>query len=239
MKKGKLSEIKYKKNKKKLSKIQLIRIVFFSLASVLFIIATIFSTIKMPINGSIYKLNTTRHEREKIYEKEFDRLFEIYDSSTQVSDYENQVQTSSFLELLYKYSYQERNDGTKTLIFKVYNNSKFSVTSMYSIYFKNRESSITEYTIKANERILFSNNSETYILIVSDDFEINDYIIYATSVKYDNSIYNTWHIDSYENELERTKITSITLMIRNQIGERPTIENEETDPIPDYLRKIN
>lgn len=230
-------------NKKKINNIiRLIAIIFlFSTAGIFLLSALMATFTKMDIEGSIYKTNTTREERELMWQAEFERLYKIYDESTDVKDYEDKMQASSYLNLLYKYTYVDTNptDSTKELRLEIYNNSKSAVMSMSSIEIEDWYDEIVIYTLDANERILFSKGTETYILIVPLDFDIDDYNIIATNVKYDNYTYNSRYITSYEVELEDTKDAQITLIIYDEIGERPTAEYESQEPIPAYMEDIN
>ncbi|MBQ8425214.1 MAG: hypothetical protein IJX17_04265 [Clostridia bacterium] len=219
----------------------ILRIVFIGIAAMSFIFGIVYCVAQMPIEGSIYKTNTSRPEREEIWEEEFERLYDLYDDeNSDLSQYENKIQLSLSLELLYKYSFTDSNtsDGVKTLRLEIINNSKYSVMSMGSIIIETWDDEIA-YSTKASDRILFSNASETYIFIVSDEFDIGEHSISATSVKYDNYTFKSWYITSYERELEVTKMNQITLRIYEEIGQRPTVEYENSDPMPDYLVVIN
>ena len=230
-------------NKKKINNvIRLIAKIFLLSTAGIFLLSALMATFtKMPIEGSIYKTNTTREERELMWEAEFERLYKIYDESTDVEYYENKMQVSSFLNLLYKYTYVDTNptDAVKELRLEIINYSENSVMSMSSIEIENWDDETDIYTTTANERILFSKGVETYIFIVPLDFNIRDYTVSANNVRYDNYTYNSWFITTYERELEVTKSNKITLRIYDEIGERPTVEYETQEPIPDYMADIN
>jgi len=226
---------------KKINGILLVKIIFASFAILFFILGIVYATVEMPIEGSIYKTNTSRAEREETWEKEFEERYKIYDEGTDVIIFENQVQKSSFLELLYRHSYSSMDyvNGTKDLRLEIINNSKLAVMSIYSIKLENRDDETDVYSQKASDRIMSSGSTETYLFTVPIDFDIDDYSVSANSVKYDNYTYRTWFVTSFERELEITKSWQISLWIYEEIGERPTIEYESTDPLPDYLVAIN
>ena len=217
------------------------KISLFATAGIFLLSALMATFTKMDIEGSIYKTNTTREERELMWEAEFKKRYKNYDESTESKDYEDKLQVSSYLNLLYKYTYVNTNptDATKELRLEIYNNSENAVMSMSSIEIEDWYDEIVVYTIDANERILFSKGTETYTLTVPLDFDIDDYSIIATNVKYDNYTYSSRYITSYEDELEYTKYTQITLTIENEIGPRPTEEYETQEPIPAYMEDIN
>lgn len=234
------SEIKKEKKikeKKKITKIQITRIVLLGCAVVFLILGVIFTCIKQPIDGSIYYTNTTLEEREKTWEKKYSELFKYYDEQYPASHYENQMETSSFCEFLYKYSYTSETSETKTLVFELYNNSQNSAT-IGAIYIENRENESLYYKVATTGQTFTSRSSTTYTVEVPSSFEIADYVIWARNVNYDGHNWTVLSVDSYQNELERTKTFTISAQVKNMIGERPTNESESTEPIPGYMQAI-
>ena len=93
------------KIKKKLTKAQkIIKGILFGASAVLLVLAIVFTFLKEPIEGSIYKTNTTFQEREATWESEYDRLFDIYDASYSVEYFEQFLEpaTHSVGQILYK-----------------------------------------------------------------------------------------------------------------------------------------
>jgi flagellar basal body-associated protein FliL len=64
------------KKKKKLRKIQIVKIFMAGLSALCLIFAIVFTCLKTPIDGTIYRINTTQKERETIWEKKRDELFD-------------------------------------------------------------------------------------------------------------------------------------------------------------------
>ena len=212
--------------------------VLFGIAALLLGLGLLLTFIQQPIPGSIYKTNTTFEEREELWYAESKRIRAELDSILPLSYFERYMEprSGSIGEVLYKYSID---NSSNTLSFTLYNNSVNTV-KVYSIYFKNKENSLNEYSVLNIDRDFISKDSSTYSIEVDEDFVIDNYIIYC-SYRNNGHLWSQHPISSYQKELERTKYFTISDMIDEEIGERPDKQKEgaeEGDGRPEYMRYI-
>ncbi|MBE5755745.1 MAG: hypothetical protein E7341_03635 [Clostridiales bacterium] len=230
------------KKKKKLTKIQITRIIMASISAICLIFAIIFTFIKTPIDGSIYCINTTLEEREETWDKKYKEMFDLYDRTYSASHYENRMTTSNFAKFLYKESYAAISNTENQLTLEVINFTDKNLKILGAVYIENREDDSIYIRIDESEDNFFSSKSKaTYVVTVDADFEMDDYVIWARGVDDDGDNHSDWtylQVTSYEKELERTKVFSIIGDIEKEIGEKPTSQNESKEPIPRYMVEI-
>jgi len=230
------------KKKKKLTKIQITKIIMAGLSAICFVFAIVFTCIKSPIDGSIYCINTTLEEREEAWEAKRKELFDLYDRTYPASHYENRMTTSRFATLLYKESYSTISADEKQLSLEVINYTEKGIKILGAIYIENREDDSIYIRIDASEDQYFSSKGKaTYTVAVATDFEMEEYVIWAKGIDDDGDNHSDWsalQVSSYENELDRTKTFSISADIEKEIGERPTNQNESKEPRPHYMVEI-
>lgn len=230
------------KEKKKLTKIQIFRLVMAGLCAVCLICGIVFTCIKTPIKGSIYRINTTLEEREETFEKKQDELFNYYDALYDASHYEHRMKTSRFVKMLYKTTFSSDNGTTKQLTLEVINFTQTQIKILGAFYIRDGETRTKYYRIHESEDAVFASRaSKVYTVSVASEVNFDDYYIYATSIDDDNDGHSDWQqlpLEDYYDELERTKTFSIYEDIAEEIGPRPTSENESTEPVPYYMVAI-
>lgn len=230
------------KKKKKLTKIQITRIIMASISAICLIFAIVFTCIKTPIDGSIYCINTTLEEREEAWDKKYKELFDLYDRTYSASHYENRMTTSTSAKFLYKESYANISDTEKQLTLEVINFTNKNLKILGAVYIENREDDSIYIRIDESEGNFFSSKDKaTYVVTLDASFEMDDYVIRAKGVDEDGDNHSDWkyvQVTSYEKELERTKTFAISEDIKKGIGEKPTSQNESKEPIPQYMVEI-
>lgn len=233
------------KKKKKLTKIQITKIIMAGISAICLTFAIIFTFIKSPIDNSIYYTNTSLEEREEVWEKKQSELYNYYDKLYSPSDFSNKISTSRFMKLLYQITEVTNTQpigNEKQLSVKIYNYKEDNITILGAIYLEHKDDALSYIRIDESEDEVFTTKEcVEYILFVDADFNIENYTVSAKGVDDDNDGHSDWTIypiTSYDHELERTKAFSIFDQIEGIIGERPTNENESKEPIPQYMVEI-
>lgn len=233
--------IKIFKEKRKLTKLQIVKLIFAGISVFFLILGIIFTCIKTPIDGYIYRINTSLEEREETWKQRKSELYDYYDQLYPASHYESRMETSRFVKLLYKISFTNEDENTKQLTIEVFNFTETPISILWNIKFENREEKKYYYCNDVRDQVFGVKQSKSYSVIVDKDFDINDYVVWAISIDDDNDGHKDWDhdiIESYEREMERNKTFSINDDIIEIIGEQPTYENENTEPIPYYMVEI-
>lgn len=224
------------KEKRKLTKVEKIsKIVFLSIGVLLTVMGIIFTVIKVPIEGTIYKTNTTFEEREQAWNNEYRRLFDLYDATYSPEYFESEMELESGIlgGLLYKTS-----TGGSILTIDIYNNAT-EKTIVYSIRLKNKvDESYQNITTEQIE--IYSRETKSYTITVADGFDMDNYWIIC-SYRHKGHLWSGHSLTSYQRELERTKTFEIIDMIEDEIGKRPDKMKENSEDLserPDYMDDI-
>lgn len=232
---------KIKKEKKKLTKIQIVKLILAGLSAVCLVLAIIFTCIKTPISGSIYRINTTQKQRERTWENKRDELYDYFDQNYSSSDFEDEIETSIWMKFIYKLSYSNETNDSKQLNIELINYSEKTIKILGSVHVEHKDDEFDYRIDGSQDDVLTSKSSVNYSLTVDSDFDIEDCYISIYNIDYDNDAVKDVTFSTakhIEDELERTKTFKIYDEIEEMIGERPTNEYESTEPIPHYMVEI-
>ena len=241
MEKVKVKKQKIKKVKEKLSKPTIARRIILCLSAICLGFAIFFTVLKSPIKDSIYLTNTSLEERQETWENSFDEWYKYYNSRYSPSDFETKLSTSRFLKLLYSVSVNKTSETTKEVSLTIFNYTDSPITMRGAFYFDRIGDTSSIRVNDSQGKVFTSKEYAQYHITVDNNFNLDDYMIVARGVDDDNDGVNDWDIfpvTSYENELERTKLSQISKDIYDIIGEKPTFDNESKNPLPEYVQAI-